>query len=407
METYPDSYRKQSTGELAGFGVEVVQVLAQDLNFTPVFEEDVTWGNEREEEEEEDGWTGMVGSLSAGGRADMAVLLDVRGDRSEVIDFSNGVVRYVRTLHAHRSSMEKPVVLTRYFDTFSHWTWFVVGVTLPLCAAAFFFSRYPTTAGRQRWPRDGGTLRSGLEDLETVISMFLQHGSLVEVPTLTSKVSYFSTAVFAFATYICYSALLTAAMVSVSEELQIFSLNDLAVSDLSVYILGGGATYTYFESAPRGSPANLVYENKLKGNPGALMASTEDGFQRLNGDPKGVFYTDGFTLEHSDNFYTLKTFQSQKHIAGIGLRQGSPLREAVNEELRLLEEAGVVHKLRAKHGYAALPRPQAETSTESLGFNTVLLPFLSLGMGGLLGAILVLAELAKKTFCGCFRRSHY
>ncbi len=232
--------------------------------------------------------------------------------------------------------------------------------------------------------------------------MLLQQGEYpADTSPCSSRMMYFSIATFAFVMHVSYSALLTAAMVSVPKELQVRSFEDLALSDLNVYVIDGGATADFFRRAPRGTGTNHVYENKLRDRAAAMLKASGEGTERLRQDPRGVFYTYRASFKDPRNeFYALKSFRGQPVLSAIGLRKGSCLLPAIDAELRAMEQSGILHKLRVQHGIISLRKPKVETSTESLGLDTVLFPFLSLCVGLACGVALVAAEVGgEKALC--------
>ena len=88
-------------------------------------------------------------------------------------------------------------------------------------------------------------------------------------------------------------------------------------------------------------------------------------------------------------------------VLNFGFPKDSCLLASVNAELRRLEEAGVLRRLQLRHGMlvgmVSLVKPsRAESSSESLGFRTMLLPFLGLLVGCVAGTALVLVEVGRK-----------
>ncbi len=319
-------------------------MMANALNFTLVLtpQPDGKWGSLKEDGET---WSGMMGSLVEA-KADMALSgLRITQERKDAVDFVDAAHQILITLMAHDSSKKRALVLTRYFEAFTLPAWIGIVLASAVLAIAVHASFRLKLAADRRGDHGDVSLSRSL--VLVVYQVFFQRDySPVDQSAETSgasRLSYFVVCLFSFTVFASYSALLTATMIGSDAEIGMESMEELALSDLHLFLWEDSSTYMSLQLAPPGSPRQAVYRAKVEGKlDSVFIGSNEEIHRKLAANPRSVFIDWDIILAGYPDMYSVRSFRDFTPAQiSIGLQKGSEFREALNHQLRKMDQSGI------------------------------------------------------------------
>ncbi len=327
---------------LGGAFVDVAQVFADSMNFSLVIEKqaDGKWGSKRED----GSWSGMMGSLVEK-RADLALSgLRITQSRKNAIDFVDAPYQILITLMAHDNSKKRAIVLTRYFEAYSLGGWISIGV-LSLMLSFVVHASFQLPVLKKPSREIKVTEFTYFESLSLVVYMvlFQRDYPFEPNPNNSSRLSFFITCLFGYVFFAGYAALLTATMIGSNSELQIETLEDLAASDVHLYLWEDSSTYDSFQLADPSSARGLVYRTKIEGKlEDVFISSNDEIHQKLAANPDSVFLDWDIILAGYPDMYAVRSFRDFTPAqVSIGLQKESEYREAFNYHLRKMDQTGI------------------------------------------------------------------
>ena len=202
-----------------GYSLDLLKLIEKDLDKTF----DVTYKHKYEYGAYVNGsWTGLVGDI-VNGKADIADLLTISTQRSEVVDFTEAHIDgdLVMALNTHRNFIA--FLNFRAFTLFSGTLWLSVFGMIAIASALLMFTEKEVTrqiAWKYAWI-DGITYLAGL--------LFQRDNGGPNPQHVGSRFVYITLAIALLIIMSTYAAVLTANAVSYTEELQVSGFKDSKV----------------------------------------------------------------------------------------------------------------------------------------------------------------------------------
>lgn len=390
----PHVMLKQSTMKLSGnnryegFGVELVQRLAEKLGFNFTFNMHID-GNYGSFNSTSNVSTGMVREIIEG-RADLGVTdLTITSEREAGVDFTIPFMNLGISILYQKPRRAEPKLLS-FMDPLSQDVWIWLGISFFGISLGFFMlgriapaewdNPYPCieepeelenqlTVGNSIWFATGALLQQGSEIAPKAPST-----------RLLASIWWFFTLILVAS----YTANLAACLTIENPTNLIDDVGDLAENKNGVEYgaKSSGSTRTFFKNSE--DPKYIAMNDYMNSNPKMLTSSNDEGVQRV------LTENYAFLMESTSIEYNIARICNLTQIGGlldekgygIAMRKNWPYRDKLNSALLEFQESGVLAKMKSKWWY--------EVGTGSCTTKTETPEATAMGMPHLGGVYLVL-----------------
>ena len=158
----------------------------------------------------------------------------------------------------------------------------------------------------------------------------------------------------------------------------------------NVLLQKGTRAYRLFESSPRNSSYNKLFNEAIKDNPDNDFYTNEEEKAKVMADENTIAFTSIFTYIGNKDVVTLDVDETFHTYASLGLQKDSEFREIFNYHLLKMKQSGTFWKFEeewfSKKGNQLISSNGPEKIC--LGYNNLLFPFSILAIGAGLSIIL-------------------
>ncbi|XP_055907531.1 glutamate receptor ionotropic, kainate 2-like [Eupeodes corollae] len=351
---------KQSTMKLSGnnryegFGVELIQRLAEKLgfNFTFHMHKDGNYGSFNSTSNIS---TGMVREIMEG-RADLGITdLTITSEREAGVDFTIPFMNLGISILYQKPRKADPKLFS-FMDPFSGKVWLWLGISFFGVSLAFFI------LGRiapGEWDNPYPCIEEP-EELENQLSMgnsiwfatgaLLQQGSEIAPKALSTRLLASIWWFFTLILVASYTANLAACLTFENPTSVIDDVKDLAENKGGVQYgaKSSGSTRTFFKNSE--DETYMLMNNYMNQNPSLLTSTNDEGVERV------LTENYAFLMESTSIEYNVARICNLTQIGGlldekgygIAMRKNWPYRDKLNNALLELQESGVLAKMKSK-----------------------------------------------------------
>ncbi|XP_055383679.1 glutamate receptor ionotropic, kainate 2-like [Condylostylus longicornis] len=356
----PYGMLKSSTTKLVGndryegFGVELIQRLAEKLGFNYTFQihKDNQYGAYNVETNTS---TGMIREIMEG-RVDLAITdLTITSQREAGVDFTIPFMNLGIAI-LYKKPQKEPPKLFSFMDPFSKEVWMYLGLAyLGVSLSLFILARLSP----MEWDNPYPCIEKPIE-LENQFSFsnslwfstgaLLQEGSEIapKAPSTRTVASiwWFFTLIMVSS----YTANLAAFLTVESLSSPINDVNDLAENKGNVKYgtVANGATRTFFQVSDE--PTYMKINEYLTNNPHLLLKNNVEAVEKVLNE-NYAFFMESTSIEYNIyrkcNLTQIGSLLDEKGY-GIAMKKNSPYRDKLNHALLELQESGVISKMKNK-----------------------------------------------------------
>ncbi len=373
-----------------GFLYEVLLHLADLLNFHLITVSAPRYGQVRPFN------ANITGPLTAmdmlqNGFADISTAPFQPTRRHKVLDFTLPILISRRTLMVRKGQTLSKQTWSAYFSAFAEVSWLFYVLIIALSAVVLM--------------KIAAKSQSISTTLALVLTALIQRESTFQAETRSAKVASLSICMFGFLTLSAYSALLTSRMTVPQPPIQ--TLREAVERGVKILVPNNTLTYHQLHQYE-----DNVFREIVK-HEDRILPSFKHILDVIENTPAGEFAYLGDALASVGRPQLTALALKDTTEAGIGLAlaKGSRLREAFDYHLLLMEESGLIRKLRNEWGLDEMSttsstnedNSMAEDDDEdeiigSLSYGSVSAPFAILVIGIASATFLLILEaLAKKT----------
>ncbi|XP_067141027.1 glutamate receptor ionotropic, kainate 2-like [Centruroides vittatus] len=332
-----------------GFCIDLINKLAEDLNFNYEIHEA---GDGQYGKKENDEWNGMIRELMDG-KADVALVdLTITSSREEVVDFTMPFMTTGISI-LYKKSTTKVTTLFSFLSPFSMEVWvYVMGAYLGVSVTLFLVGRLSPYEWDNPHPcrQDDQVLENSFSLLNSMwftIGSLMQQGSDVAPKAMSTRtiagIWYFFTLIMISS----YTANL-AAFLTVENSVDPFTKAEDLVdqTEIKYGCVRSGSTKTFFEETQ--VPAYKKLGDVMKNNPDYLVDNNNHGVERvLQGNY--AYFMESASIEYKKerecNLTNIGGLLDNKGY-GIATQNGSHYRTILSNGILKLQEAGVLLQLR-------------------------------------------------------------
>ncbi|XP_055851575.1 glutamate receptor ionotropic, kainate 2-like [Episyrphus balteatus] len=356
----PHVMLKQSTMKLSGnnryegFGVELIQRLAEKLGFNYTFNMHVD-GNYGSFNSSSNISTGMVREIMEG-RADLGVTdLTITSEREAGVDFTIPFMNLgISVLYQKPRKLEPK--LFSFMDPFSGKVWIWLGISFFGVSLAFFI------LGRLA-PGEWDNPYSCIEEPEVLENQLtisnsiwfatgalLQQGSEIAPKALSTRLLSSIWWFFTLILVASYTANLAACLTIENPTSLINDVKDLAENKGGVTYgaKSSGSTRTFFKNTE--DVTYSLMNDFMNQNPNLLTSTNDEGVQRVLTE-NYAFLMESTSIEYNAaricNLTQIGGLLDEKGY-GIAMKKNWPYRDKLNDALLELQESGVLAKMKSK-----------------------------------------------------------
>ena len=374
---------------MTGLLVDILNSLAQALNFKVIHK--MTPDGEFGVLKENKTWTGMVGVLARNEADISCALLTDSLSRRKVIDFTlplyQGPQTIIKKRHVHGN-----INLNSFLKVYNPLAWVVIlGCMILACLVLWKIN------ATQRLNRTNLNQFTLIDSIALVLISFMQldfshwRCRQPDEPTetfLPFRISYITTVFLGFFLYSFYTSDLTSTMISKPKPEPIKSLQGLLESDIdyNLYVDPTTSMYDYFAQAKSMSIQMRIYEKYFRNNPYSYVSTIEQQHDVLTNDPKALIFEEAILYEGNSEFKILTNLQ-ERIITNIafGLVKDSEFRKAINRQLLLMKQSGVIAVNFRRWQQNKQPNQNCMLEVSSLGLDSLAFPFGLMILGGFFG----------------------
>ncbi len=388
--TLPMSYLAFPSGDgYGGMIPEILDNIQYMSNFTVdwLVPEDGKWGAP----EADGSWNGMVGMVTRDEADLIATALAVTLERSEVVSYSNSLIKSIATLIIVDPSYIAPqstMNLLSFLTVFSPSGWVGVLVVLAATYLAYFL------LVRTKW---GYPVARGVaSSLAFTYKSFLKLGISFNTRPLSSKALLVTAMGYSIVVMAYYEGMLTSFMTVEQYSLKFSSFADSIKLGYRVTATEGTKHATDLEGAPPGTGRHEVYQT-IKDDPEPYCKSTEACKEAMLDDPRLALAGTSLLFLGDRRFVSLDDLDDAKvDTVAFALQKNSEFLRLFNYDLVKLDHSGILDFVDRKWSDSRQPddvcKGRTPEEARPLGKENMLLPGLILAGGGVLAILTFVLE---------------
>ncbi|KAI5730902.1 hypothetical protein M8J77_001892 [Diaphorina citri] len=380
----PYMMKNPETGELYGYSVDLIKMIANELNFTYKFvlERENTYGTLNPQTGK---WNGLIGELQEQ-RADLAICdLTITSERRAAVDFTMPFMTLGISILYRKPAKKQPDLFSFLeplsFDVWVYMATAYLGVSLLL----FFLARVTPYEWNSHHPcnRDTDYLENSLTMTNLIwhnCGSLMQQGSDVAPQAVSTRLVAGMWWFFTLIMISSYTANLAAFLTNTRMNPPIKNVEDLAKAGRIKYgCVEMGSTRNFFKNS-NVSLYQRMHSAMESSRPSVFVKSNKEGVERVVKEKgKYAFFMESTGIEYEvekncDLMQVGGLLDSKGY--GIAMPTNSPHRSTVSGAVLRLQESGKLRDLKNKHWKehnqtVKCEKDEDETDNPELGIDNV------------------------------------
>lgn len=235
-------------------------------------------------------WNGLVGLLEEKKIDLVCAAITLVIERTLVMDFTFPVYHETFTLISQKKNEENAINLWGYIAIFRMEAWLLIFLLLCCMAISYFFRK--KVLCKDIFIGAKANAENFVSSVSLVYFTFIQLEYPIHLRSVSTKVLYTTTCIFACIIFLFYSADLTARLTVIPTSSQIKSFAEAYEQDYSVGVLGESVTEAMMAFSIEGSGINDVWKYIVEPNPELTVSNKKELMEHIMKSEKNLAFAE-------------------------------------------------------------------------------------------------------------------